>query len=102
MNFRYTNEAIGEVSDILDYIAKDSPTMADKISQAIEHTIDMLRRQPRIARIVYHGQVRAFPVEDYPYRIFFQIKSSELVVRNVRHMRQRRPWEENRRLDNLV
>ena len=93
MNFRYTDEAIGEVSDILDYIAKDSPTAAVKTSVAIEHTVSLLCKQPRIARIVYHGQVRAFPVEDYPYRIFFQIKPSEIVIRNVRHMRRHRPWE---------
>jgi len=93
MNFRYTDEAIGEVSDILDYVAKDSPITADKISRAIERTVELLRRQPRIARIVYHGQVRAFPVEDYPYRIFFQIKPSEIVIRNVRHMRRHQPWE---------
>jgi plasmid stabilization system protein ParE len=93
MNFQYTDEAIKEISDILDFIAKGNPVAANEVSLAIEGTVDLVRRQPMIARVVYHGQVRAFPVERFPYRIFYQIKSNEIVIRNVRHTRRQRPWE---------
>jgi hypothetical protein len=53
-----------------------------------------LQKQPWMSRIVWHSQVRAFPVPGYPYRIFYQITSVEIVIRNIRHMRQQRPWNE--------
>ena len=93
MTVHYTDEAIGEVSDILGYIANENPDVSHEVSVAIQATVDLLRRQPMIARVVYHGQVRAFPVEKYPYRIFYQIRPNEIVIRNVRHTRRQRPWE---------
>jgi plasmid stabilization system protein ParE len=93
MKIRYTDEAIGEVSDILAYIAKDNPTAAREVSLAIEDTVNLLRKQPRIARVVYHGQVRAFPIGNYPYRIFYQVTLTDIVIRNVLHTRRQRPWE---------
>ena len=93
MRVRYTEEALAEVADILNYIARDNPIAADEVSLAIEDTVAMIRGQPRLARVVYHGQVRAFPVGEYPYRIFYQAKPDEIVIRNVRHTRRQRPWE---------
>jgi len=89
MNVRYTEEALGEVADILDYIARNNPIAAYEISLAIEGTVAAIRQQPRLARVVYSGQVRAFPIGDYPYRIFYEVKLVEIVIRNVRHTRRR-------------
>jgi plasmid stabilization system protein ParE len=93
MKIRYTCEALSEIADILSYIARDNPIAANEVSLTIEDTIAMIRGQPRLARVVYHGQVRAFPVGEYPYRIFYQAEPAEIVVRNVRHTRRQRPWE---------
>jgi plasmid stabilization system protein ParE len=93
MAFRYTDTALREIGDSLNYIAGDSPTAANDVSQAIEDTIALLRRQPLMACVVYRRMVRAFPVGDYPYRVFYQAKSAEIVIRNVRYMRRRQPWE---------
>jgi toxin ParE1/3/4 len=94
MKVRYTDESIAEVSDILDYIAKDNSSAARRVALAIEETVILLQKQPWMSRIVWHSQVRAFPVPGYPYRIFYQITSAEIIIRNVRHMRQQRPWGE--------
>jgi plasmid stabilization system protein ParE len=93
MKVRYTDESIDEASDILDYIAKDNFSAAHQVSVAIEDTVSLLQKQPWMSRIVSHGQVRAFPVAGYPYRIFYQITSTEIIIRNIRHMRQQRPWD---------
>ena len=92
MNVRYTDEAIGEISNALDYIAPDNPSSAHDVAAAIQQTIALLQAQPLIARIVYQDQVRAFPVDKYPYRIFFQIKARDMVIRNVRHMRREKDY----------
>jgi toxin ParE1/3/4 len=93
MTIRYTDTALEEIAEILDYIARDNPMAADEVSLAIEHTIDLIRRHPRTAHVVHRGMVRAFPVDDYPYRIFYQAMPAEVVIRNVRHTSRQQPWE---------
>ena len=51
---------MAEVADILKYIARDNPIATNKVSLAIEDTVAMIRGQPQLARVVYHGQVRHF------------------------------------------
>jgi len=93
MTVHYTVTALGEIDDILEYVARDNPAAANEESLAIEDTVALIQRQPRIARVVYRGMVRAFPVGDYPYRIFYQAKPAEIVIRNVRHTRRQQPRE---------
>jgi toxin ParE1/3/4 len=94
MKARYTDESIAEISDILDYIAKENSLAARRAAVAIEETVILLQKQPWMSRIVWRSQVRAFPVPGYPYRVFYQITSTEIIIRNVLHMRQQRPWDE--------
>ena len=94
MTVRYTDAALAEIDDILEYIARDNPVAANEVSLAIENTVALIQGQPRMAHIVYRGMVRAFPVgDDHPYRIFYQVKPGEIVIRNVRHTRRQQPWE---------
>jgi hypothetical protein len=46
-----------------------------------------------MAHVVYRGMVQAFPVSDHPYRISYQAKPAEIVIRNERHTRRQQPWE---------
>jgi len=93
MTVRYTDTALEEISDILEYIARDNPTAANEVSLAIEGTIVLIQTQPRLAGIVYRGMVRALPVGDFPYRLFYQAIPAEIVIRNARHTRRQQPWE---------
>jgi plasmid stabilization system protein ParE len=93
MTVRYTDTALGEIDDIMEYIARDNPVAANEVSPAIEDTVALIQGQPRMAHVVYRGMVRAFPVGDHPYRIFYQVKPAEIVIRNVRHARRQRPWD---------
>ena len=93
MTVRYTDTALGEIDDILEYIARDNPVAANEVSVAIEDTVALIQGQPRMAHVVYRGMVRVFPVGDHPYCIFYQVKPGEIVNRNVRHTRRQQPWE---------
>lgn len=60
MSFQYTDEAIRDVSDILDYIAKENPAAAHEVSQAIEVTVDLQQRRKSATRVV-RGRGKGIP-----------------------------------------
>jgi plasmid stabilization system protein ParE len=47
MTIRYTDTALEEIAEIVDYIAHDNPMAGDEVSLAIEDTIDVIRRHPQ-------------------------------------------------------
>ena len=93
MKVRFTKTAEKEIYDILGRIAKENVTAAQEVSEAIENTIRAIQNHPRMALIVHPIEVRAVNVRGYGYRIFYAIGSEVLSIRNVRMMRQQRPWE---------
>lgn len=94
MRVRYTDTALAEIDEIVSYISRDNPKAAAEVAAAIEKTIASVAARPASAPVVYEGEVRAKMVGRYQYRVFYVVKGDELLVRNVRSTRRRRPWEE--------
>ena len=93
MKVRYTATALAEVDEICSYIEKDNPAAAARVAAAIERTIALLAKRPKLAPIVHGGTIRAKLVERFQYRVFYEIADAELIIRNVRSTRRLRPWE---------
>jgi toxin ParE1/3/4 len=93
MRVRYTVTALAEIQDICGYIARKNPKAASSVAAAIERTVTWITKHPLTPPVVHGGEVRAKLVEKYQYRIFYVLAGSELIVRNVRHTRRRKPWE---------
>jgi toxin ParE1/3/4 len=94
MRVRWAATALAEVQEILRYIASNNPTAASAAANEIEATVDRISGFPEFARIVFQGDVRAVMIGRFGYRLFYAIRDNELIIRNVRHTRRRRPWEQ--------
>lgn len=89
MKVRYTETSLEEIESILSHIAKDNRSAALKASAAILSTIARLVEFPSAAVQTDTPGVRMAPVLPYRYIVFFSVTGDVLVVRNVRHSRQR-------------
>jgi plasmid stabilization system protein ParE len=94
MRVRYTDTALAEINKILSYIALDNPGAAAEVAAAIEKAITLVARRPGLGPVVHGEDVHAKLVGRFQYRVFYVVRGDELIVRNVRSTRQRRPWEE--------
>jgi toxin ParE1/3/4 len=93
MKLRWTATALAEVDQILSYIAADNPGAAVTVADEIDAAVHRISDFPEFARVVYQGGVRAVMVGRFDYRLFYAIGRNELIVRNVRSGKRRRPWE---------
>lgn len=93
MRVDWTETAIEHLDSIYEYVARNSPTYAQR-------TVDVLtRRSQQIAQFPYSG--RAVPeldlpqvreVVEGPYRIIYRIRSDQIDVLAVIHGAQQVPW----------
>jgi toxin ParE1/3/4 len=93
MRVCYTDTALGEVDEICSYIARDDPSAASDVADAIERTVAGIAERPESAPVVHAGDVRARLVRGFQFRIFYVIEGRELIIRNVRRTKRSRPWE---------
>lgn len=95
MRIRFTETALDEVDEILSYIAQHDPSAAENVAEAIIEAVARVAARPLSAPVVYTGGVRAKLVGRFQYRIYYEVRGDELVIRNVRSTRRQRPWEES-------
>jgi toxin ParE1/3/4 len=91
MNVYYTDTAIGEIYDILSYIAEDNPLAAEEVGAIMQATVARLADFPRLALETDVPDVRVAPILPYRYLIFYSIHDDSLVIRNVRHTARKWP-----------
>ena len=94
MNVRFTETALGEIDEILSYIATHNPSAAQEVAEAVRATIVRALARPLSSPVVYAGEVRAKLVGRFQYRIYYVVRGGELIIRNVRSTRRQRPWED--------
>ncbi len=88
-----TRTAAVELDRALSHVREHDPAAADRISRAIDMTLDWIARWPAASREVPGHDLRSTLVPRYQYRIFYRIAGDDIVVRNIRSTRQLRPWE---------
>jgi dihydrofolate reductase len=78
----WDDEALAEVAEAVRFISAENPAAARKTGEAILQKVQLLRSFPRLGRVyskLNREDVRETPVP--PYRVFYQIKDAERIVR---------------------
>ncbi len=89
----YTQDAVDDLDSIFDYISEDKRTIAAKMLERIEKSIDNLAENPRMGTVLPTNDLslvepgyRRIVVK--PYLIFYRISDGELFISRVLHSRQ--------------
>jgi plasmid stabilization system protein ParE len=87
MKVRYTETALKEIDEILNYIAINNRVAAGRIGDLVEATVDRLAQFPYLGHAADERSIRIIQVGRYT------VEQSELVILHVRHSARRRPWD---------
>jgi plasmid stabilization system protein ParE len=98
MKVRFSSRALKQIDDIADYVAAQSPRVADAIVRRIETMAALIGNHPGIGRPTSKARVRVFSVLPYPYLLFYEADEvrGEIVVLLVRHAARREDWRKGR------
>ena len=87
--------AVERASQIVDYIAQDKPSAADKWIHTVFSKVEQLRSNPEIGRIVPEINERQFRELIYGnYRIIYHIETKQISILTIRHGKQILPIDE--------
>ncbi|MFL9500337.1 type II toxin-antitoxin system RelE/ParE family toxin [Rhodopseudomonas palustris] len=85
MKVRFTEPALADLSAVLAYIAEYSPQGAKRVQARIRTAIELLRTHPRVGTRTSDATVRRLVTTPYPYLIFYEVGTEEIVIHAVRH-----------------
>lgn len=92
MKLRYTATALIELDAILTYVRERDVVAADRIAERVDRTLDHLLRFPESSvRRADEPNTRMALVGRFPYRIFYTVEGTELVILHIRHTARRMP-----------
>lgn len=83
----WTDNALNNLNDIGEYIAKDSPKYAQITVQKLFNQVDILEQNPQIGRIVPEFGISSIrELINGNYRIIYKIQSNDhIIVLTVHH-----------------
>jgi plasmid stabilization system protein ParE len=94
MTVRFTPRARDDLRQILDYIAKENPTGAERVARAIFDATALIAARPHLGiRNAKAPQLRSRLVTRYPYRIHYFVENADVWIVHIRHS-ARRPLDE--------
>jgi toxin ParE1/3/4 len=89
MQVSFTELALADIENIRAYIARDNPSAATRIAEALVAAADRLSANPRLGRL---GAIPGtFELIVKPYVLVYEIHRAEVMVLRIWHGRQRRP-----------
>ena len=82
----WTDEAIGDLAAIKEYIAKSAPDAAERFCLSFLDAPDRLERFPRSGQVVAEFQIESIrEVQFRGYRIIYQVAEGACYIRAVVH-----------------
>ena len=81
----------GDIEDVFDYIAKDSPFYAEKVTHAIYDALDSIAADPErfpqyFPKLFRHDSLRRVVVHPYSnYLVFYELTDEQIRVLYVHH-----------------
>jgi toxin ParE1/3/4 len=88
---RWTRRALRRLEAIGDYIAKDSPSAADRVTDRLRAATQILIAHPAIGRVGRISGTRELIIGDLPYIIPYRVTESSIELLSVIHTSQRWP-----------
>jgi toxin ParE1/3/4 len=81
VNIRYTLPALADLDSILTHISATSQQGAARV----QDVISLLLKHPEIGLQTDDPDIRRLTTTPYPYLIFYQIGSQEIIIHAIRH-----------------
>ncbi len=91
MKIRYSRRAIKDIDDIREYISRDNPGSAWVVAWFVRDSINVLEEWPYQGRATERKNVRRLVVTNYPYVVYYMVRSNDVLILHVRHS-SRRGW----------
>ena len=91
MRVRYTKRAFANREAIFDFIEKQSPQSARKVSRFISERINGLGDHPYAGTKTNKPGLYTVWISPVPYRVFYRVDGDEVVISHIRHT-SRRPF----------
>jgi plasmid stabilization system protein ParE len=92
MRVVYTDDALADLDEILDYIDANYPAISSAFRQRLRAVTVRIGVWPESAEIVrQRSGVRMVPLIRYPYRIFYRIGDDAVEILHVHHAARRKP-----------
>jgi addiction module RelE/StbE family toxin len=82
---RFTPSAAAELDTILDQIGERSTQGAANVKRRIQEVVDLLSLHPEAGQRTSLAGLRRLVANPYPYLVFYQITTDEIVIHGVRH-----------------
>ena len=87
--------AIDRASEIVDYIAQDKPSAAEKWVNTVFSKVEQIKSSPRIGRVIPEIKNDQFRELIYSnYRIIYRIEKKQVSILTIRHGKQILPIKE--------
>ena len=87
----YAIPARADIASIYRFIAEDNPVAAQAVVAAIHQAMVLPSQFPLKSRRTHQRGVRALPLSDYPYIVFFKLRRQKIEVLHVLHGACRHP-----------
>ena len=95
MRVIFTQAALKDLDDILNYLQTNFPTLIEPFERRIQATVARLSKWPESAPLtVERPGLRAASLVRYPYRIFYRVSDEMIEIIRIRHT-SRAPLDED-------
>jgi plasmid stabilization system protein ParE len=95
MKVSYTDEALRDLDEILEFIESNYPTILAAFEERLRAIEQRIGRWPKSAEeIVQRPGVHVVPFIRYPYKLFYQIANDAIEVLYIHHAARWEPWDE--------
>jgi toxin ParE1/3/4 len=95
MRIVFTEEALLDVDEILDFIAAHYPAIELSFQRRLRNVLQRIGQWPKSAEEVEQRPgVRVVPLVRYPYKIFYQMTTDAVEILHIHHAARRPPWSE--------
>ena len=91
-----TEEALRDLDEILDFIARNYPNISVAFEKRLRTLLERVGTWPESAQQVSDRPgVRAAPLIRYPYRVFYRVTENAVEILHIHHGARRQPWEDD-------
>ncbi len=95
MKVVYTDEALANLDEILEYISSHHPAAYRQFERRLRTIEARIGAWPQSApEVAERRGVRVVPLIRYPYKIFYRIDNEVVEILHIHHAARRAPWEQ--------
>jgi toxin ParE1/3/4 len=95
MRVVFTDEALRDLDEILEFIATHYPAIVSSFQQRLRAVLQRIGRWPKSAEEVEQRPgVRVVPLIRYPYKMFYQTTADAVEILHIHYAARQSPWNE--------